>query len=119
MALLKLKDLKNRRYEDKLPVYFEYDVVDDTGREKKNLLTCRFRSINDQQWQVQAVLSRTAFMDSIVINFAFELPKANMALSYVASVGLKLLQGALTDNIEREQMIEFTLSDILADPVVA
>lgn len=118
MASIELRDLTNRKYYEKIPIYFEYTLTNPAEKDKE-LFTARYTRLTDYAWKMQVIMDPTAYIESTVFTFTFSLPKANMPLNYVACVGLKYMQAACKEDIQRKQEVDFLIGDVLAASVVA
>ncbi len=114
--MIELKDLENRRYEDKDCTAFTYILT----VEKDFKIEYRFyRSLDSdvlkRTWIAQVVLPRTESSDSQVYYIGFELPKNNLPLPTICATGLKYFQMCMKSEIQKKSNIDFTIGEIVGD----
>lgn len=107
--MIKQSDLVNRMNINGVCVDFDYILNIDDSR-----IRCRFTRDNKQLyvWNMMVVINRTRDADSQVYNFSYQLPKVNMDLTMVASIGLKYFQLYLKEEIQLKSNIDFTIGEI-------
>lgn len=113
--MIKLKELRNRKYNGKECVAFEYDVIDnDLPQEQPLCFTAMFRRNGELKtlWTMQVVIPRDQSWDSQVYTIEYVLPKADMHLETVAAVGLKYFQMKLQEEIQKKSNWEFVIGFI-------
>lgn len=109
-----LKDLKNRVYEGKECVYFEYIIE----LNKNSKVAARFSKQKHcgsrfNEWKMQVVTDRTRDKDSEVYNFGYVMPRENLPLELIAATGLKYFQLYLKEEIQEKSNMDFTIGEII------
>ena len=97
----------NKIYRDKKCVAFDY-VIDIEGK----AIDIRFKKRESKQWNVRIVLDKTDTRDSNVYEFDYILPKENMDIVMIASIGLRYFQMCLKEEIQTKMNLDFALGEI-------
>ena len=109
---MELRDLINRKYEDKQCTYFEYVVEDKEGMHVPFYFT---RDPNDDLgWRMLVVLGKTSISSHQVYEFNYRIFTKSMPLENVAAVGLRFFQHALKEEIQSKCSMDFTIGEITA-----
>ena len=109
-----LKELKNRVYEEKMCVAFDYQVKD---AEDKVLVNAHYEKKAPAEWWMRIIFPRTRDADSQVYNFGYTLPREDMGLAIISAIGLKYFQLYLKQEIQDKSMIDFTIGDLVKDVI--
>lgn len=112
--MIQFKELRNRTYDGKICVQFEY-VIQLDDRQKVIARFERKVPYDGSLWVMQVILDRNAYHDCDVYNFAYALPKSNLPLETIASMGLKYFQFQLKEEIQLKSMLDFCIGDKLGD----
>lgn len=110
--MIKLKDLKNRIYSEKVCVGFEIIIL------KDNLPNAEYRFRKKQEgdsptWNLNIIIQRTRDADSQVYNFEYQIPRENIPLETIAAIGLKFYQLYLKEEIQSKMNLDFDLGEML------
>ena len=116
--MITLKDLKNRVYNGKNCIRFEYEIEYDVDVHEKEKLTANFIKQEHQfaqlnEWKMQIIKPRTRDKDSDVYYFGYVMPKENLPLELIAATGLRYFQLYLKEEIQIKSNIDFALGEII------
>lgn len=114
--MIEIKELKNRVYEQKDCIAFDYELLDsdENKREKKVLMEARFKreKTDGKIWRLMVVFPRTEHADSQVYFVVFQMPKPNMDLRLVCATGLRFFQMKLKEEIQEKVIIDFEIGSV-------
>lgn len=107
--MLKLKDLKNRVYDGKECIRFEWHHLDMDGDIDLELV---FRSVSDDgsRWQVTALLLKPSQMYEQLYQFTAVKVSSRQTLPELASMALNSFSMALADEVAFKSALAFDIS---------
>lgn len=118
--MLDLKDLSNRVYSGKECTSFDV-FMEDKSKPKEDASRFMFEAnyrrskSNPLEWTLRVVLPRTRDNDHQIYEFGYVLPKAGLALTLIAAMGLKFFQLRLQEEIQMKSDWNFTIGDVIKD----
>lgn len=117
--MIGLKDIVNRVYENNEAVKFEYEVCGLSGHHgEKQSLRVWFEKVDPLAYGLfvgKPVYKMFTFIDGMVYEKVYQMPKAGMNLEMVVATGLNLLVLMFREEIAYKEMISYTISDIVKD----
>ena len=113
LNMIKLKELENRRYEDKDCTAFTYNMTVN----KDLTIEYRFHRSLDSEvlkrtWIAQVIFPRTEQADSQIYYIGFQLPKDDLPLTLVCATGLRYFQMCMKAEVQKKSNIDFVIGEI-------
>lgn len=115
------KEIIGRRYEQdgKEPVNFEYIIkgLDGPHGETQELRVW-FEKVNPEKYGMMTnnpTYKIFTFIDSVVYEKIYQMPKSNMPLEMVVATGLNLLRFTFLEEVKYKEMLSYTIADITKD----
>lgn len=116
---INLKEIENRKYDGKEPVSFEYTVKDLQGPNgETQVLRVWFEKLNPQLHNIDTnnpVYKVFTFVDSVVYEKIYIMPKSGMSLELVVATGLNQLRCIFQTEASYKEMLNYTIADIIRD----
>lgn len=116
---INLKEIENRKYNDNIPVSFEYTVkgLDGPHGETQEMRVW-FEKVNTEAYGLD--VTKPAYkvftiIDSVVYEKIFAMPKTGMSLELVVATGLNLLRFTFQEEAAYKEMLSYTIADITKD----
>lgn len=116
---INLKEIENRKYDGKEPVSFEYIVkgLDGPHGETQEMRVW-FEKVNPETYGLEPfrpAYKVFTFVDSVIYEKVFQMPKSNMNLEMVVATGLNLLRFTFQEEAAYKEMLSYTIADITKD----
>lgn len=116
---IKLKEIENRKYDGNEPVSFEYTVKDlDGPHGETQEMRVWFEKVNAETYGMQTnnpCYKVFTFIDSMVYEKIFGMPKSGMPLEMVVATGLNLLRFTFQEEARYKEMLNYTIAEIVKD----
>ena len=117
--MIKMNELVEKVYINKVCVQFTYNVKDDDGNViirtvfKRRLDNDLDALANILDWQVMVIFDRTENADTQFYYYYFTMPKVGMKLEQVAGFGLFVFQYGLKNEIQSKMIIDFAIGEAI------
>lgn len=112
--MITLKDLKQRVYEDKICIYFEYEIkIDKENKVVARFYKQRYHGSQPNEWRMEVVTGRTRDKDSEVYNFGYVMPRNDLPLWLIAATGLRYFQLYIQEEVQAKTNLDFVLGEIV------
>lgn len=111
--MIKLAELKGRKYEGKKCVSFEYDLVVDESNGKQLKVDFEYQdkdSLGQVIWDAKMFIKKTEMLDSQTYHVQYMIPRENLPLELIAAIGLRYLQTIMKDEIQKKMQIDWAIS---------
>ena len=108
---IELKELIHREYDGNVPTSFEYKLRNNNGDE---MLTAKFEKQNEgdeRTWRFTALVDKMAERDTIVYDFAFQMPIESFDARKIAAFGLYALKTIIQEDVAILMGLDFGLGD--------
>lgn len=118
---ISIKDIENRKYdsESKETISFEYTIKGLEGSHgEPQEMRVWFEKVNPQTYGMQTTnptYKVFTFIDTVVYEKIFAMPKSGMSLMMVVATGLNLLRRTFFEEAEYKEMIAYIIADITKD----
>lgn len=114
--MIKLKELTNRRYEDKKPIAFDYRLEvgkDELQRPVTTLFQFQRLDPENNTWMLKTQFGRTAQADTQCYYIGIEVPKNDVPLELICAIGLHYFRQVLQSEIQLRSNIDFSIGEAI------
>lgn len=116
---INIKEIENRKYDGKEPVSFEYIIKELEGPHGESQeMRVWFEKVNPEVYGLEPyrpTYKVFTFIDSMVYEKIFQMPKSGMPLEMVVATGLNLLRFTFQKEVAYKEMLSYTIADIIKD----
>lgn len=117
--MISLKEIENRKYNEKGPINFEYVLKGlDGPHGESQELRIWFEKVNPETYGIltnNPTYKIFTIIDSAVYEKIFAMPKSGMPLEMVVATGLTILKLHILEEVRYKEMLAYTIADIIKD----
>lgn len=117
--MINLKEIENRKYDEKELVSFEYTIKNLQGPHgETHQRRVWFEKVNAEDYGMRTnnpTYKVFMIIDSVVYEKIYQMPKPKMSLELVVATGLNLLRGTFQAEAAYKEMLNYTILDVIKD----
>lgn len=112
---IKLKELVDRKYEDKEPMEFRYNLdlgKDDRAQEMYLQFHFQRAAKDSNVWMLTTKIARVEAADSQCYYIGYEMPRSGLPLELICATGLRYFKLQMQSEIQLRTNIDFSIGAV-------